>query len=232
MNELENLRHIAEYLYEFNEVIFVDGNSVDGTVAFISENFPQSKLINQGQLRGKGSAIALGILAAESDYVLLLDADLPISLNEVRSAMTYCDRNPEIDLLKGSRHLKLGGSEDLTLVRNFGAQFFALLTKILFRVNWTEMCYGFWILKREHIEKLKIHEILQSPQSFLNFQGLPYAHSFEFDQVLFLRSHKLQLLIEEIPSFELKRNYGPSKLSALKDGLRTLSVIIIERIRR
>lgn len=229
LNEIENLETLKGHVREFDEIIFVDGNSSDGTQSYIIQNYPTAKLLFQGKLKGKGSAIVLGLLAAQSEYAVLLDADKPISKEELVTAMSFCKENPGIDLVKGSRHLLGGGSEDLTRIREIGAKAFALIARLLFKVNWTEVCYGFWILRTDQVKKMGLSELIDSPKIFLNFKKVPYGHSFEFDQVLFLKSLKMNLKIQEIPSFELARNFGPSKLSALKDGLRTLLVLLIER---
>ena len=232
LNEAENLKELKHYSHLFNEIVFVDGNSKDGTIDFIKSQYSRATLVNQGELKGKGSAITLGIMQSSSDYIVLLDADFPVTPEEIKRAIMYCRENPDVDLLKGSRHLKGGGSEDFTFVRSIGAKLFALIARLLFRVRWTEVCYGFWILKREHSKKIGLFELVEKPGTALNFAKLPYGHGFEFDQVLFLKAHKSGLKLAEIPSFELKRNFGPSKLSALKDGFRTLSVLILERIKK
>ena len=229
-NEVRNIPNLVEYIDIFDEVIFVDADSTDGTQESIIRNFPNSKLISQLGYKGKGSALCLGLLEAKSDYVLILDADLPVSLVEVRYLRELCSKNESLDLVKTSRHLLGGGSSDLTIIRNTGAKFFALITRLLFRVQWTEMCYGFWIIKVSRVPELGLLRLLKGPKGLFPFHRIPYGLSFEFDQVIFLRAFKKKFNILEIASSEIERTFGKSNLFAPVDGLRTLLVIFKERL--
>lgn len=228
-NEVGNLYELIPFTYLFDEVIFVDGSSVDGTPELIQELFPQAILIHQGSTKGKGAAICIGLKNTSKDFVVILDADQPVSLSEVKTMKSIFERDRGLDLIKTSRHLPGGGSSDLTGIRKFGALFFAWLTRKVFRVNWTEMCYGFWGLSKKAIIKLQISDTLLTKKSFYPFNRIPYGLSFEFDQLLFLRCYKLDLNILEIPSYELERQNGESSLFAPFDGLRTLLTILRER---
>lgn len=228
-NEISNLPFLKMYLELFDEIIFVDGNSIDGTQKEIHSLFPGATVLSQGDFKGKGSAIILGLMEVSSDYVFILDADAPVDLTEVSKAQEILRLDSDIDLLKTSRHLEFGGSEDLTSIRSIGAKFFAALTRVLFRVTWTEMCYGFWALKSENISRLNIGAVLNTKAGFWPFARIPLAHSFEFDQLLFLKALKSNLRVIEIPSFELIRKNGQSNLYAPLDGMRTLIVILKER---
>ena len=230
-NERRNIPQLNKYLALFQEIIFVDGNSTDGTPDTIEELYPKAKIISQGVFKGKGSAILIGLEHVTGDYVVVLDADAPVSLNEIESVMEFCNKNLDIDLIKGSRHLDSGGSEDLTFIRAIGAKSFALLCRLLFRVDWTEMCYGFWTIKIKSLKSMELQDILKNRCWVFPFEKIPYGQSFEFDQVVFLRALKLNLRICEIPSFELSRKQGKSSLFAPRDGLRTLLVICKEFFR-
>lgn len=229
-NEVNNLAFLEKYLEFFDQIIFVDGNSTDGTQKEIYSLFPSATILSQEDFKGKGSAIILGLMQVTTDYVFVLDADAPVDLSEILKGQELLRKDPGIDLLKTSRHLEFGGSEDLTSIRSIGAKFFAALTRFLFKVNWTEMCYGFWALKSENLNRLNIGEILKSEVSLWPFSRIPYAHSFEFDQLLFLKALKNDLRVVEIPSFELMRRNGQSSLFAPVDGMRTLIVILKERL--
>jgi glycosyltransferase involved in cell wall biosynthesis len=232
-NEKNHISALSRYIDEFEEIIFVDANSNDGTIEAIQKNFPDSILLEQGDFKGKGSALILGLLKSSADYLIILDADMPISVSEIRAMKQKFRDEPDIDLIKTSRHLPGGGSEDLTPVRNFGAIFFAFLTRIIYRTNWTEMCYGFWGIKNSKIEELNLNDLLYNTNESINrFLSLPYGHSFELDQIVFLRSLKRKFRIEEIASYEKKRIFGNTNLSALRDGFRTTLVIFNEKLHK
>jgi glycosyltransferase involved in cell wall biosynthesis len=230
-NEAGNLSGLVNYIKLFDEIIFIDGASTDGTPEMILKMFPKARLIRQGNKIGKGAALCLGLLNSSGDVTIILDADAPVSVNEVLNMMEIFRNNDSVDLVKTSRHLNGGGSEDLTGIRKVGTLFFASITRFLFRVKWTEMCYGFWGIKNKRLPLLNLLSILNSGRSKYPFQKIPYGSSFEFDQLVFLKSHKLNFSIMEIPSIELERQNGQSNLFAPFDGLRTLLTICRERFR-
>src|SRR5207237_5171658 len=65
------------------EIIFVDGNSSDGTAEAIEQHIrrrtrPRVQLIDQGDGKGKGDAVRRGFDAATGDVLFILDADLAV----------------------------------------------------------------------------------------------------------------------------------------------------------
>ncbi len=230
-NEFDGLKYILPYKDVADEIIFVDGNSTDGTPEYIKLNFPEAVLIEQKNFKGKGSAIALGLLHVKSTLVMQVDADFPISTQEIQNIKMIMENNPEIKLVKPSRHLPGGGSDDLTKVRLFGAKSLAWLARKLHRVDWTEVCYAMWAIRADSIHHLNIQEkVLNKPGRF--DWWLPYAHGFEFDQYVFFTFLRADLKILEIPTIELERKSGGSSLFAPRDGLRTLWIILKELANR
>jgi len=83
-----NLEKVMDYLLAQSysaEVVVVDDGSADGTVVALRpyvERYPQFRIIENDH-RGKAYAVRTGMLAAQGDYVLFTDADLPTPLTEL-----------------------------------------------------------------------------------------------------------------------------------------------------
>ena len=61
------------------QTIVVDNGSTDGSVSFIQENFPHVKIIELNENKGFSAAVNSGILASESEWVLLLNNDVEVA---------------------------------------------------------------------------------------------------------------------------------------------------------
>ena len=75
LNEALNLPHVfAQLPADIHEVIVVDGNSVDDTLAVTRRLRPDARVVIQTR-KGKGNALACGFAAATGDIIAMLDAD-------------------------------------------------------------------------------------------------------------------------------------------------------------
>ena len=123
-NEAENLPYVLPRIPAWvHEVILVDGNSTDGTVAVARELWPSIRIVRQ-QGSGKGAALRTGFAAATGDIIVLLDADgstdpaeIPIFVGALLAGA---------DVVKGSRFLQGGGTSDMPLHRKLGNWGFAM----------------------------------------------------------------------------------------------------------
>lgn len=77
------------------EVIVVDNNSVDGSVALVRDKFPQVKLIVNQDNAGFSRANNQGILAAGGEYILLLNPDTVVQEDSFEKTIAFMDHNPE-----------------------------------------------------------------------------------------------------------------------------------------
>jgi dolichyl-phosphate beta-glucosyltransferase len=94
------------------EVIVVDDGSHDGTVEMLKEwqcDWPQLQVIRHSRNRGKGAAVAGGMLAASGDVVLFADADGATPIVEERKLRAAIAEGA--DVACGSRLIATWGAE-------------------------------------------------------------------------------------------------------------------------
>lgn len=86
------------------EVLVVDDGSSDSTASLIEtyqEQSPQVCLLRHDVNKGKGWAVRTGMLAAENDYVLFMDADGSTDIGEIEKLAQALDEGADIAI--GSR---------------------------------------------------------------------------------------------------------------------------------
>jgi len=96
-----------------NQVVVVDNNSADGTVAFIKENFPEVYIMPQKGNLGFGQANNLGIkyaLEQGADYVFLLNQDAYLQEGCIENMIQVQKENPPYGVLSPV-HFNGGGSK-------------------------------------------------------------------------------------------------------------------------
>jgi Glycosyl transferase family 2 len=213
LNEAENLPAVLERLpEEVDEVIIVDGGSMDGTPEVARALRPDAQIIRQ-RGRGKGDALGCGFEHSRGDIIVMLDADgstdpaeIPRFVSALVEGATYA---------KGSRFMTGGGSADITRLRRAGNRVLNALVNALFGTRYTDLCYGYNAFWRLALVRMDID-----------------CAGFEVETLMNIRAAKAGFAIVEVPSFEDIRIAGESKLNARRDGLRILRTIISERLPR
>src|SRR3989338_7995172 len=85
-------------LFSGAEIIFVDDGSRDGTRKLI-ENFKSGKnvkLVSYEKNRGKCFAVKQGMMAADNDYALFLDADMSTPLVELKKFAPFMEQGAHV----------------------------------------------------------------------------------------------------------------------------------------
>ncbi len=224
-NEARNLESVLPELPAVHQVVLVDGHSVDDTIATAKRLMPDIHVVQQTR-KGKGNALACGFAAATGDIIVMFDADGSADPAEIPAFVQALLDGA--DVAKGSRFATGGGSDDITGFRSLGNRGLNVLTNLLLRSRYTDLCYGYNAFWRRVVPSLELpdHTVLTTDNEMI------WGDGFEIETLLncrfFLRGHT----IVEVPSVERSRIHGASNLNAISDGLRVLRTILAERGRR
>lgn len=149
LNEAPNLPEVARRVPTgIDEIVFVDGNSVDNSIEVARALWPSAKIISQTR-RGKGNALVCGFHAATSDVVVMIDADGSTDPAEIPLFIDSLINGA--DVAKGSRFATGGGTSDITLTRRVGAKALAALANLKSGASFTDLCYGYMAFWRCHL---------------------------------------------------------------------------------
>lgn len=209
MNEAENLPHVFATIPQWvDEIVLVDGNSVDDTVEVAKRLRPNVKIVTQTG-KGKGDALSAGFAACTSDIIVMIDADGSTDGREIISFVGALVTGA--DFVKGSRYAAGGGSDDLTLNRRLGNKVLTGIVNVMYKTNYTDLCYGYNAFWARHLDVLDLD-----------------CDGFEVETLMNVRAAKAGLKVHEVPSHERNRIHGESNLRAVRDGFRVLKTILKE----
>lgn len=221
-NEARNLEVLIPDLPDVHEVVLVDANSTDGTVAVARQLLNNLTVVQQTR-KGKGNALICGMHAATGDIVVTLDADGSADPCEIHSFVQALVDGA--DFAKGSRYLAGGGSVDLTRLRSTGNRWLNRISNVLLGTHFTDLCYGYNAFWRDIMPALNLPDPdLPVP---LNGQGV-WGDGFEIETLVAVRVAQAGLAVTEVPSYELDRIHGESNLRTFADGQRVLRTIAVE----
>jgi glycosyltransferase involved in cell wall biosynthesis len=210
LNEERNIGWVLERLPDLvDEVILVDGRSTDDTVAVARSLRPDIRVVMETR-PGKGAALRAGFVAARGEYVVMIDADGSMDPAEIVRFVGALDSG--CDFVKGSRFAPGGGTADMSTIRRLGNGALRGAVNLLYRTDFTDLCYGFIGFRRERLEALRLA-----------------SQGFEIETEMIARAVVASLRIAEVASFEAERRHGESHLSAWRDGRRALRTLLQQR---
>lgn len=211
-NEARNLPIVFRTVPAWvDEVILVDGRSVDDTLAVARRCRPDIKIVNQ-IATGKGDALLAGFAACTGDIIVMIDGDGSTDGAEIVRFVAALVAGA--DYAKGSRFANSGGSDDINLVRRLGNRALCGMVNLAFGTRYTDLCYGYNAFWARHLPALGLDCI-----------------GFEIETMMNIRVAKAGLRIQEVPSHEFRRVHGVSNLHVFVDGWRILKVITVEAFR-
>src|SRR5262245_23714836 len=194
------------------ELIFVDGNSTDGTVAAIKRHIDDKtsplpiKLIHQGDGKGKGDAVRKGFAAATGDLLFILDADLTVPPEDLPKFYAAIAEGRG-EFINGSRLVYPMEGEAMRFLNLLGNKGFgAALSAVLEQRLKDTLCGTKVLLRRDY------QRIAAGRDFFGDFD--PFG---DFD--LLFGAAKQNLKIVEMPIRYRDRTYGETKISRFRHGL-------------
>ena len=223
-NEARNLPQVfAGLADDLHQVILVDGDSTDDTVAVARRLRPGITVIGQTR-QGKGNALACGFAAATGEFIVMLDADGSTDPQEIPRFVGALKQGA--DFAKGSRFMPGAGSSDISRMRQMGNFWLNKIVNVLYGTRYTDLCYGYNAFRRECLAVIGLDA--GGPED-ADGGPMQWGDGFEVETLINIRIAKAGLHVFEVPSFERSRAFGTSNLNAFSDGMRVLRTIHVER---
>jgi SAM-dependent methyltransferase len=193
------------------ELVFVDGNSDDGTVEEIEAAMKEYrgplelKLVLQGNGKGKGDAVRKGFAAAKYDVLMILDSDLTVPPEDLpkfyRALATH-----KGEFVNGVRLVYPMEGQAMRFLNLLGNKFFSLALSWLLEQPIKDSLCGTKVLTKASYQR-----IAENRHFFGDFD--PFG---DFD--LLFGAARLNMKIVDLPVRYRARTYGDTKISRFSHG--------------
>ncbi len=193
------------------EIVFVDGNSDDGTVAEIErmvQDHPEwtIRLIHQGDGRGKGDAVRKGFAAARGEILMILDADITVVPEDLPKFYTALATG-RAEFVNGTRRVYHMEGGAMRLINRAGNRFFSAVFRWLLDQRVTDTLCGTKALWTEDWKRI------------LDIRRTEFGERDPFgDFDLIFGAARLNLRILEVPIRYRARTYGTTKIRRFYHG--------------
>jgi dolichol-phosphate mannosyltransferase len=153
LNEKENLSRLIPALKnrDLNSIYIIDDMSNDGTEK-LEQQYPGVHLLTRGGRLGLISAEIDGMRLTDTDYVVVMDADLSHRPEDVPGMVEQAIRTKS-DLVIGSRYMESGITND-EFIRQVISKIANMLFRISFDVDLHDCTSGFRVYSREACDYL------------------------------------------------------------------------------
>ncbi|MDT4740721.1 glycosyltransferase [Bradyrhizobium sp. WYCCWR 12699] len=212
-NEKGNVENAVRRMPKFGlrqELIFVEGNSTDGTYEEclrVQDTYKDQwdiKVFKQDG-KGKGDAVRKGFAAASCDVLMILDADLTMPPEDLPK-YHFAIESGKAEFVNGTRLVYPMEDEAMRPLNLLANRLFAWLFTFLVNTRLTDTLCGTKALLRSDYE-----ELARNRSYFGEFD--PFG---DFDLIFGAAKHNLKII--EVPIKYRARTFGETQISRFRDG--------------
>ena len=200
-----------------SEVIWVEGHSSDNTEEvleqLVKENPDRPYQFLKQPGKGKADAVRFGFSKAKGDILLILDADITVSPEDMPKFIALLVSN-KAEFVNGTRLIYPMDERAMRFLNLLGNKFFAIVFRRLLGQEVSDTLCGTKVMWREDYEK-----IIQNQTYFGSLD--PFG---DFD--LLLGATRMHLKIVELAIRYGERSYGRTNISRFSHGFQLLRMLI------
>lgn len=191
----KSLKKIASY-YKNNfrdfEIIVVESGSTDNTALIcdvVSKRNSFIRVIHEGEKKGVGSALRVGIMTAKKDLVQIIDVDIPFDLAKIDKALPILKENDYV--------LSYRSSDPRSNFRKIQSKIYNFILKRLLGLKCRQANSAFKVFKRKILKGIEIE-----------------SKGWFAEAELLYRLEKRNFQFEEIPVALIDRKIGRSTVTS------------------
>lgn len=206
---------IAEYLGKKDftyDITVIDDGSSDNTIKKaweVAAKLPGLRVIKSSPNRGKGYVVKKGVLGADGDYVMFMDADNSTSIRELDSFLPQLKEG--FDVYIASRRVP-GSDVKSSLERRLMGAVYIIFARLILGIKVNDINCGFKLFKKSAAKNTFSRQIMDD---------------WSFDAEVLYLCGKNGYRVKEIPVKWVHKD--TSKVRPLRDGIN--SFISLMRIR-
>lgn len=213
-NEEDNINNVINRVPQIGkttEIIVVNDGSKDntgGVVKDLQKDYPQLKLVEYPNNRGKGYAVQQGFAAATQEILMILDADMSVPPEELPRFFEPLNRGL-CQFVNGTRLIYPMEQKAMRTLNRIGNKIFSFILSFIIQQNLTDTLCGTKALYRSDYKRMK--------------WGLDRWGDFD----LLFGAAKMGNRIMEVPVHYMSRRSGRSKMKSFQHGLHLLQACFL-----
>ena len=188
--------------------VVIDNGSTDGTAEVARA---RGAAVLHEPRRGKGNAMRRGFEASRADFVVMLDGDATYPATHIPEMLELLVA--DCDVVVGSRLNGTRAPGSISGVNVIGNHLLTWLACVLYGRKISDLCTGYWAFRGEVLPELRLSAV-----------------GFNLEAELFSEVVRHGLRLGEVP-VHYRRRPTPTKLRALRDGVRIARMLLRKRFR-